>query len=74
NSTALTALENLIRDSQDEYTRWQAAESLGKIDANNPTAITALVDLIRDSQSEYTPRQAVSSLGKCDHCFSGVNS
>ncbi|MCC2693046.1 HEAT repeat domain-containing protein [Nodularia sp. LEGE 04288] len=55
---AITALEELIRDSQDEYIRRQAADRLGKIAPHNPTAITALVELIRDSQDEDTRWQA----------------
>ncbi|MEH2182371.1 NACHT domain-containing protein, partial [Nostoc sp.] len=61
---AIAALVELIRDSQSEETRRQAASILGKIAPNNHTAITALVELIRDSQSEETRRQAASILGK----------
>ncbi|MEH2286764.1 HEAT repeat domain-containing protein [Nostoc sp.] len=58
------ALVELIRDSQNEYTRRQAASSLGEIAKDNPSAIAALVELIRDSQSEETRWQAASSLGE----------
>ncbi|MDB9402688.1 MULTISPECIES: HEAT repeat domain-containing protein [Cyanophyceae] len=61
---AVTALVELIRDSQSKSTRRQAVESLGKIAANNSTALTALVDLIRDSQSEYTRMEAAYILGE----------
>ncbi|MCF2152331.1 HEAT repeat domain-containing protein [Desmonostoc muscorum LEGE 12446] len=60
---AITALESLISDSQDEYTRWGAAEILVKIAPNNATAITALVKLISDSQNEYTRWGAAEILG-----------
>ncbi|BAZ25126.1 hypothetical protein NIES4073_60300 [Kalymmatonema gypsitolerans NIES-4073] len=63
---AINALVELIQNSQDEYTRRQAAFSLGKIDKDNPTAIKALVELIQNSQSESTRRQAAFSLGKID--------
>ncbi|MFL9458047.1 HEAT repeat domain-containing protein [Tolypothrix bouteillei VB521301_2] len=59
---ASAALENLIANSQDEYTRMQAAYSLGEIAPNNTTAITALVELIWDSQSRTTRWEAASSL------------
>ncbi|WP_414527382.1 NACHT domain-containing protein, partial [Nodularia chucula] len=59
---AIIALEDLIRDSQDESTRMQAASILGNIAPNNATAITALVELIRDSQDESTRKQAAYTL------------
>jgi predicted NACHT family NTPase/3-methyladenine DNA glycosylase AlkC len=61
---AITALEELIRDSQNEDTRWQAAGSLVKIAKDNPIAITALEELVRDSQNEDTRWQAAGSLVK----------
>ncbi|MDB9346263.1 HEAT repeat domain-containing protein [Nodularia spumigena] len=61
---AVTALVELIRDSQSKSTRRQAVESLGKIAANNSTAITALENLIRDSQSEDTRMEAAYILGE----------
>jgi CHAT domain-containing protein len=54
----------LLRDSENEYIRWQAAESLGKIDSGNSIAIEALVALLRDSKDKFTRWQAAESLGK----------
>jgi HEAT repeat protein len=61
---AIAALVELIRTSQDEFIRRQAADSLGKIGVGNADAIAALVELIKTSQDESTRRQAVYSLGK----------
>ncbi|WP_335210270.1 HEAT repeat domain-containing protein [Nostoc sp.] len=61
---AIAALEELIRDSQSEETRLQAASFLGKIAEDNPTAIAALEELIPDSQNEFTRMGAASILGK----------
>ncbi|MEG4592833.1 HEAT repeat domain-containing protein [Microcoleus sp. F8_C2] len=66
---AISALVELIRTSQDEYTRSKAAESLGVIDKYNPVVLSALVELIRNSRDKYTRRQAIKSLGKRGkHC------
>jgi HEAT repeat protein/energy-coupling factor transporter ATP-binding protein EcfA2 len=61
---AIKPLVDLIRTSQSEYTRQQAAESLEKIDPGNQTAIDAFVDLIRTSQDKSTRRLAAESLEK----------
>ncbi|MEH2164671.1 MAG: HEAT repeat domain-containing protein [Nostoc sp.] len=61
---ATTALVELIRNSQKESSRRQAASILGKIAKYNPTTITALVELIENSQKEYVRRQAASILGE----------
>jgi HEAT repeat protein/energy-coupling factor transporter ATP-binding protein EcfA2 len=61
---AIAALVELINTSQDESTRRQAADSLGKIGLGNAVAIAALVELINTSQDESTRRQAADSLGK----------
>ncbi len=54
----------LIGFSQDEDTRWRAADSLGKIDPGNQTAIQTLVELIGFSQDEDTRWRAANSLGE----------
>ncbi|MDB9443527.1 HEAT repeat domain-containing protein [Sphaerospermopsis kisseleviana CS-549] len=64
---AIAALVQVIQTSQDEYTRWQAAESLGKIGHGNEQAIAALVQLIQTSQDESTRRRAAESLGNIGH-------
>ncbi|MEM7581100.1 MAG: HEAT repeat domain-containing protein, partial [Cyanobacteria bacterium P01_A01_bin.80] len=61
---AIAGLLKLMADSQDESTRWRAAESLGKIDAGNEQAITGLLNLMADSQDEDTRWRAAESLGK----------
>ncbi|MEG4943423.1 HEAT repeat domain-containing protein [Microcoleus sp. F4-D5] len=61
---AISALVELIRNSDDEGTRRLAADSLGQIDKDNPVAISALVELIRNSGNEDTRRHAAFSLGK----------
>ncbi|WP_324634254.1 NACHT domain-containing protein, partial [Phormidium sp. CCY1219] len=43
---AIAGLVKLIAESESEFTRRQAAESLGKIGAGNPQAIAGLVNLI----------------------------
>ena len=60
---ASAALVELIRTSQDEFTRMLAAQSLGEIDNDNPVAIAALVELIRASQNEFTRKLTASFLG-----------
>ncbi|PSB49268.1 hypothetical protein C7B67_17055 [filamentous cyanobacterium Phorm 6] len=61
---AISALVELSGTSQDQYTRWQAAESLGEIGKDHLVAISALVELIRTSQDEDTRRKSAESLGK----------
>ncbi len=63
---AITALAKLIPDLQYEYTRWQAAESLGQIGAGNQTAIDILVNLITTSQSPDSRTRVAESLGRID--------
>ncbi|MBE9238424.1 HEAT repeat domain-containing protein, partial [Anabaena aphanizomenioides LEGE 00250] len=60
----IQALVDLIRNSDDEYTKKMAAESLGKIGNGNKYAIQALVDLIGNSDDKYTKIRAADSLGK----------
>ena len=61
---AIAALVGLIGTSKNEYTRLRAAESLGKIDKDNPTAIAHLVKVIRTSKSKDTLWRAAESLGE----------
>jgi HEAT repeat protein/energy-coupling factor transporter ATP-binding protein EcfA2 len=61
---AINALVKFIRNSKDDDTCWQAAESLGKIDPGNFNVISALVDLTRNSKHYFTCWQAAQSLGK----------
>ncbi|MGK7874623.1 MAG: CHAT domain-containing protein [Xenococcaceae cyanobacterium] len=57
-------LIELLGTSKDESTRWQAAESLGKIGTGNPKAIEGLIELLGTSKDESTRREAAESLGK----------
>ncbi|MEH1812558.1 MAG: HEAT repeat domain-containing protein [Nostoc sp.] len=61
---AISTLEELIHNSQDEKTRLQAASSLGQIAKDNPNAITALIELIHNSQVTYVPGLAAQNLEK----------
>ncbi|MEG4120009.1 NACHT domain-containing protein [Microcoleus sp. N9_B4] len=63
---AISQLIELIRISQGEDTRRQAAYCLGQIDKTNPVAIDTLVELIRNSGSQYTRWEAAYSLGTID--------
>ncbi|MFN6571100.1 CHAT domain-containing protein [Dendronalium sp. ChiSLP03b] len=55
-------LIQLLGSSQDENTRWRAAESLGQIGAGNPEAIKALVQLLGSSNSYSVRRQTAKLL------------
>jgi HEAT repeat protein len=61
---AIRALTELIRTSEDEYTLWRAANSLGKIDENNPDAIAALTELIHTYGDEVSRWEAAQIFGK----------
>ncbi|MGK7926822.1 MAG: HEAT repeat domain-containing protein [Spirulina sp.] len=61
---AITALVNLLGSTDNESTRWRAAESLGKIGTGSERAIAALIEVLNSSEDEYTCRAAVESLGK----------
>ncbi len=61
---AIGALTELIHTSENKYIRWQAADSLGKIDKGNPDAIAALTELISTSEDKDTQCMAADSLGK----------
>jgi predicted NACHT family NTPase len=59
---AISTLVELINTSQNGYTWWHAAKSLGIIGKNNPVAIAALVEFIGTCQDELIRRQAAKSL------------
>ncbi|MCW6035573.1 HEAT repeat domain-containing protein [Spirulina subsalsa FACHB-351] len=75
--TAITALVEILRDAgADDYTRSQAAESLGEIDPGNPDAIADLLQVIRTPENEHTLCQAAYTLGEIDpgnaHAIAGL--
>jgi HEAT repeat protein len=63
---AIAALVQLIKTSNDEFTRWQAVASLGEIGTGNQTAITALVQLIKSTKDELNRTLAAYRLGQID--------
>jgi len=63
---AIAALVRLIQSSEDEFTRWRAVASLGKIGTGNPTAITTLVQLIDSTEGELNRTLVASRLGQID--------
>ncbi|MEH1923747.1 HEAT repeat domain-containing protein [Nostoc sp.] len=67
-TNAIAALVQLLQSTTvSDYTRWQAADILGKIDPSNENAIAALVELLQSTtMDDSTRRQAASSLGEID--------
>ncbi|MEH2406436.1 NACHT domain-containing protein, partial [Nostoc sp.] len=65
---AIAALVQLLQSTTvDDSTRWQAADSLEKIDPGNEIAIAALVQLLQSTTvDDFTRRQAADSLGRID--------
>ncbi|MHC5595749.1 MAG: HEAT repeat domain-containing protein [Nostoc sp.] len=65
---AIAALVQLLQSTTvDDYTRWQAADSLGKIGTGNKDAIAALVQLLQSTTlHDDTRRLAAESLGEID--------
>ncbi|MEH1910867.1 MAG: HEAT repeat domain-containing protein [Nostoc sp.] len=63
---AIAALVQLLQSTNlDDYTRWQVAESLGKIDPGNEIAVAALVQLLQSTNLDNDTRRWVAkSLGK----------
>ncbi len=57
-------LIKILETSNDEYTRREAAESLGEIATGSERTISALVKLLETSTDESTRWQAAESLGK----------
>ncbi len=60
---AISTLVELINTSENGYTWWHAAKSLGIIGQKNPVAIADLVEFIGTCQDELIRRQAAKSLG-----------
>ncbi|MEZ2251187.1 HEAT repeat domain-containing protein [Microcoleus sp.] len=60
---AISTLVELINTSQNGYTWWHAAKSLGIIGQNNTVAIAALVEFISSCENKLIRRQAAKSLG-----------
>ncbi|GAB1539202.1 hypothetical protein NUACC21_18670 [Scytonema sp. NUACC21] len=64
---AIAALEEFITTSQNDFDKWNAAYSLGKIfDPGNRIAISALEELVTSILHENLRWQAADSLGKVD--------
>ena len=61
---AVTALVELIENCQNKSILSKAAESLGKIGANNASAIDDLVKLIQNPHNEYTQSLTIGILGR----------
>jgi predicted NACHT family NTPase len=59
---AISTLVELINTSENGYTWWHAAKSLGIIDQKNPVAIADLVEFIGTCQDELIRMQATKSL------------
>ncbi|HEY9809045.1 MAG TPA: NACHT domain-containing protein, partial [Halomicronema sp.] len=60
---AISELIAIIENCPDEFTRMQAAASLGKIDPGNPQAFAALVNLVETTEDKFTRWLAAASLG-----------
>jgi HEAT repeat protein len=59
---AVAVLVKLIKSAEDESTRREAADSLGKIGTGNPEAIAALMQLIKPTENESTRLQENKSI------------
>jgi HEAT repeat protein len=59
---AITAIVQLLENSQNEHSRWRAAYGLGEIGKDNPIAIAALVQLIKNAWNGQTKFAAAESL------------
>ncbi|MDJ0620201.1 MAG: NACHT domain-containing protein [Calothrix sp. MO_192.B10] len=66
NAVAITALEKLVTSLRLENLRWQAADSLGKLEPTNQVAIAALQEMIATSKKDSIRRKAAYSLGKIE--------
>ncbi|HBL58292.1 MAG TPA: PBS lyase, partial [Cyanobacteria bacterium UBA8803] len=64
NESAIAALIRILDTTDHDSTRWQAADSLGKIGTGNESAIAALIRILDTTDDESTRRQAAYSLGK----------
>ncbi|HEY9671791.1 MAG TPA: HEAT repeat domain-containing protein, partial [Waterburya sp.] len=58
------ALLEVVKLTPNEYIRWQAVDSLEKIDSGNEVVIAVLVQLIESNPYKLTRRQAIKTLGK----------
>ncbi len=58
----ISGFVKLIETSQNEYARWQAIESLGRIRANNEQTISALVEVMKMTQDGDIRKQAAETL------------
>jgi HEAT repeat protein len=58
----ISGFVKLIETSQNEYARWQAIESLGRIHANNEQTISALVEVMKTTQDGDIRKQAAETL------------
>ncbi len=64
---AIASLEEFIQTSQNDFDKWNAAYSLGKVfDPGNRIAIAALEYIVTSIQHENLCWQAADSLGKVD--------
>jgi predicted NACHT family NTPase len=63
---AIATLVRLIQSSEDEFTRWQAAASLGEIGIGDPIAISALLQLLSSTENELNRSIAAYQLGQID--------
>ncbi|WP_347566480.1 HEAT repeat domain-containing protein [Scytonema sp. UIC 10036] len=64
---AIASLEEFIQTSQNDFDKWNAAYSLGKVfDPGNQIAIAALEQIVTSIQHENLCWQAADSLGKVD--------
>ncbi|NJP12243.1 MAG: HEAT repeat domain-containing protein [Leptolyngbyaceae cyanobacterium RU_5_1] len=61
NETAIRALVRLLKSTQDDNTRWSAAESLGSNGTGNETAIRILARSLRHSLSSVEAYQLMTT-------------
>ncbi|WP_374794230.1 HEAT repeat domain-containing protein [Aerosakkonema funiforme] len=71
NQEVINALTKLLDTTYDDFTRWQAADSLHKIDPDNPNAIQILIKLL-DTGPDILIREAINSLGKIAYSNSDI--
>jgi len=66
NPQDINGLTEILQSHQDEWTKIQAAELLGKIEPGNESAIAALTGILHIGKTDESRRQAAVSLGKID--------
>ncbi len=64
NKLAIATLERLINSIRLEHLRFQAADSLGKVEPGNQIAIAAFIKIIESTKKDSLRRKAAFSLGK----------